>query len=176
MKVRFIIKEQEAPTSEADLQTELDNAVNNAMANLDTAPDKVAAQAAITQALNLLNSIGTPDAGPIEEKREKMTKKANLPAKLKRFVDRKQDQIRKFVKEKGKSSDQITKFVSMMRDIAESSYDRYYGDGKRFEKMDDFMSYVARTINDKMPTWALKGKPTKFHGPGKSGPIKGSKK
>jgi nickel-dependent lactate racemase len=60
MKVRFVIKEEMAST-EADLQTQLDDAVNNAVSNIDNAPDKVAALNAINQAINLLNGVGTPN-------------------------------------------------------------------------------------------------------------------
>jgi hypothetical protein len=169
MKVRFVIKEQVQAPAQVKDEDELKASLQAMFNTLDGAQ-----LAAVEKYAMELAQPGS-QTGAIGEERKRMTKKADLPAKLKRFVDRKQDQIRKFGKENGKSSDQITKFVSMMRDIAESSYDRYYGDGKRFEKMDDFMSYVARTINDKMPVWAMKGKPTKFHGPGKSGPVRGRK-
>lgn len=79
MKVKFIIKEQVALSTE-DLQNKLNAAVTAAMSGLETAPDPVKAQSLINQALLLLNQAAgvTPQASSIPtlgEKKEKFTKK-----------------------------------------------------------------------------------------------------
>ena len=79
MKIRFIIKEQVAQSTE-DLQSKLEAAMTAAIQNLDTVPDPVVAQNLINQALQLLNqAAGTaPQTTPsptLGEKKEKFTKK-----------------------------------------------------------------------------------------------------
>ena len=79
MKIRFIIKEQVAQSTE-DLQSKLEAALTAAIQNLDTVPDPVVAQNLINQALQLLNqAAGTaPQTTPsptLGEKKEKFTKK-----------------------------------------------------------------------------------------------------
>ena len=79
MKIRFIIKEQVAQSTE-DLQNKLNDAMTAAIQNLDTVPDPVVAQNLINQALQLLNqAAGTaPQTTPsptLGEKKEKFTKK-----------------------------------------------------------------------------------------------------
>ena len=75
MKIRFIIKEQVAQSTE-DLQNKLNDAMTAAIQNLDTVPDPVVAQNLINQALQLLNqAAGTaPQTTPsptLGEKKEK---------------------------------------------------------------------------------------------------------
>ena len=105
MKVRFVIKEEMAST-EADLQTQLDDAVNNAVSNIDNAPDKVAALNAINQAINLLNGVGTPNAGTIQaEKKEKMTKSDEK--KREKYVKGMKSSKNDFEKRYGKDAEDV---------------------------------------------------------------------
>ena len=105
MKVRFVIKEEVAST-EADLQTQLDDAVNNAVSNIDNAPDKVAALNAINQAINLLNGVGTPNAGTIQtEKKEKMTKSDKK--KREKYVKGMKSSKKDFEKRYGKDAEDV---------------------------------------------------------------------
>jgi hypothetical protein len=66
--------------------------------------------------------------------------------------------VRAAGKAHGKSSEEIKKVIDMIDGIEES--------GKKYNRSKE---YVARTIHDKLPVWAIK-KPTKMHGPEKSGP------
>lgn len=67
--------------------------------------------------------------------------------------------VRKAGKAHGKSAEQIKKVMDMIAGIEES--------GKKYDRSEE---YVMRTINDKLPAWAVK-EPTAVHGPGKSGPL-----
>jgi len=66
--------------------------------------------------------------------------------------------VRAAGKKLGKSSKEIEKVIDMIDGIEES--------GKKYNRSKE---YVARTIHDKLPTWAIK-KPSAMHGPEKSGP------
>lgn len=61
-------------------------------------------------------------------------------------------------KKHGKSAEEIKKVIDMIDGIEES--------GKKYDRSKE---YVARTIHDKLPKWAIK-KPTAMHGPEKTGP------
>ena len=81
-------------------------------------------------------------------------------AELRKFGKDKIAQIRAMGKEKGKSKVDIEYHVDMVKGIVDS--------GVEYDRPID---YVARVVNDKMPEWAMKGKPTAEHGPEKTGPI-----
>lgn len=66
--------------------------------------------------------------------------------------------VRKAGKAHGKSSQEIQKVIDMIDGIEAS--------GKKYDRSKE---YIARTIHDKLPKWAIKH-PTAMHGPEKSGP------
>lgn len=66
--------------------------------------------------------------------------------------------VRAAGKANGKSEEEIKKVIDMIDGIESS--------GKKYNRSKE---YTARTIQDKLPKWAIKH-PTAMHGPGKSGP------
>ena len=66
--------------------------------------------------------------------------------------------VRAAGKAHGKSSEEIKKVIDMIDGIEQS--------GKKYDRSKE---YIARTIHDKLPSWAIK-KTTEMHGPKKSGP------
>lgn len=66
--------------------------------------------------------------------------------------------VRASGKAHGKSSEEIKKVIDMIDGIEQS--------GKKYDRSKE---YIARTIHDKLPSWAIK-KTTEMHGPKKSGP------
>jgi hypothetical protein len=95
-----------------------------------------------------------------EDLRDSYDKLEEGASELRKFGKDKIAQIRAMGKEKGKSKVDIEYHVDMVKGIVDS--------GVEYDRPID---YVARVVNDKMPEWAMKGKPTAEHGPEKTGPI-----
>ncbi|UCC40663.1 MAG: hypothetical protein JSV96_04235 [Candidatus Aminicenantes bacterium] len=76
-----------------------------------------------------------------------------------RTVEEVKADVRKMGKAHGKSAEQIKKVIDMVDGIEAS--------GKKYDRSKE---YIMRTINDKLPTWAIE-EPTPEHGPEKTGPI-----
>jgi hypothetical protein len=99
----------------------------------------------------------------IKEELAKALQEVERPGAGRTAAEIKSD-VRAAGKAHGKSAEEIKKVIDMIDGIEAS--------GKKYDRSKE---YTARTIQDKLPKWAIKHT-TAVHGPGKSGPLSEPKK